>query len=122
MEMTGDVVNENGSTILDIVDRVDLHAFTGEHARLFDDAKKTGDYASVTKAYYSVMAPIIASWNGGSFHFVGPYAKGQCRDDAIKQLHQQFSRNFLSGTVKSIVDCGKLNVLNGSTAIIFQKA
>ena len=82
----------NNRGMMDILGSVDLDTFTEDHRRLFALAKQSGDHAEVTRAYYEVLAPIIESWNGRSFHFASPVRKGQSRDDALRALHRSFAQ------------------------------
>lgn len=86
--------------------RVDLQSFVDEHARLYEEACRTGDHTQVATHFYSVMADVLEAYYGTAWHFVPPEHKGQSRDDAIRGLHRRVARLIEHGPGREAVDLG----------------
>jgi acetylornithine/succinyldiaminopimelate/putrescine aminotransferase/cyclopropane fatty-acyl-phospholipid synthase-like methyltransferase len=71
--------------------RTDLVEFADEHARLYAEAERTGDYTAVTAAYYAVMSDLIDRSFGPNWHFCPPQHKGQGMGGAIAAGHDQLA-------------------------------
>jgi cyclopropane fatty-acyl-phospholipid synthase-like methyltransferase len=84
----------------------DFVAFRNEHDRLFWEAKRKGDHADVTQAYYRVMSPIIETYYGTNLHFCPPEYRGQNRDEALQSLHFRVSRLLQHAPGKKTLDIG----------------
>ena len=86
--------------------RTDLESFTTEHNRLYDEAKKTGDYTEAATHFYTVMADLLEAYYGSAWHFVPPESKGQSRDDALRGLHRRVAKLIGHAPGREALDLG----------------
>jgi sterol 24-C-methyltransferase len=86
----------------------DFCRFIAEHERLYADARRRNDHAEATAWYYSLMAPLIETVYGTSWHFCPPDHPRQSREEAIASLHQRIARmiQLHAGRVAIDVGCG----------------
>jgi cyclopropane fatty-acyl-phospholipid synthase-like methyltransferase len=84
----------------------DLVEFCNTHDRLFGDAKRSGEYSKVTEHYYDMMACVIETYYGSSFHFCPPEYPKQSRVEATQGLHYRIARMLAHGAGKNMLDVG----------------
>jgi ubiquinone/menaquinone biosynthesis C-methylase UbiE len=84
----------------------DLVAFDEEHKILSQKAKLTKDYTEVTEHYYSVMASIIETYYGSSFHFCPPDYPKQNHEEATRSLHRRIAKLLDHSPKKIMLDVG----------------
>jgi sterol 24-C-methyltransferase len=84
----------------------ELETFCRDHDRLYRDACRSGDYATVTRAWYGSMAPLISAAYGPSWHFVPPARRGQQREEAQRQLHEHIAAILRLEQGKHALDIG----------------
>jgi ubiquinone/menaquinone biosynthesis C-methylase UbiE len=69
----------------------DFVGFAERHDRLYAEARRTGDHSEVTRAFYALMARVIATCYGPSWHFCPPQHAGQSRQQATRALHRRLA-------------------------------
>jgi ubiquinone/menaquinone biosynthesis C-methylase UbiE len=86
----------------------DFVGFAERHDRLYAEARRTGDHGAVIRAFYALMARVIARSYGESWHFCPPEHAGQSREDATHALHRRLAREarLTRGAAGLDVGCG----------------
>jgi sterol 24-C-methyltransferase len=69
----------------------DFMGFAERHDRLYAEARRTGDHSEVIRAFYALMARVIATSYGPSWHFCPPEHAGQSRQAATRALHRRLA-------------------------------
>lgn len=72
--------------------REDFVGFAERHDRLYAQARRTGDHGEVTRAFYELMAGVIAACYGPSWHFCPPQHAGQPRQEATRALQHRLAK------------------------------
>jgi cyclopropane fatty-acyl-phospholipid synthase-like methyltransferase len=84
----------------------DFAGFVERHDRLYADARRTGDYTAVTRAYYAFMGRIISVAYGADCHFCPPEHPEQSRVEATRALHDRLALHASLGRETHGLDVG----------------
>jgi len=84
----------------------DLEEFVAEHARLYAEARRTGDHTEVATHFYSVMADLLEVYYGSAWHFAPPEHPGQSREEALRALHRRVAHLIDHGPGREALDLG----------------
>ena len=84
----------------------DFERFVHEHARLSRQAQQSGDYTTLTSAYYAVMGPFMQRAYGPHWHFFPPQHRGQSLGRAIAAGHEQLAQRLPLARGRRCLDVG----------------